>query len=158
MFAKIQTTAYPPGAKPVLIWDGERSFCKYWVIHLRKYTKHKVTYRTYQEAGDRFPDIPLMEFRKASRLIEGNGNVFSGPDSLYRSLEYSDKRVWPWHSWYHKYAWFEDISDHGYTFIAKNRSGIFKITKALFGKSPERLKPYWLVYMVVFAFIICIII
>src|SRR5680860_482010 len=149
MFSKIEKTAYPPNTKPVFIWDGECGFCKFWVVRLKIHTKNKIAYRTYQEAAGQFPDIPVKEFKKASRLIEVNGGIYSGPDSLYRSLQHAENIVWPWHRWYYRYVWFTKVSDHGYFFIAKNRPMMFKLTKVLFGERPEKLKLYWLIYIVV---------
>lgn len=149
MFSKIKKTDYPPKKRPVLIWGGECGFCRFWVIRLKKSTNDNIAYRTYQEVADQFTDIPLREFKKASRLIEVNGAVFSGPDSLYRSLQYSDSKTFSLHNRYRKYSWFTKISDHGYRFIAKNRPMMFTLTKALFGDRPEKFKHYWLVYIIV---------
>lgn len=148
MFSKIKKTDYPPKRKPVLIWDGECGFCKFWVIRLKTFTEDKITYRTYQEKADQFLDIPLKEFKKASRFIEVDGAVYSGPDSLYRGLLHSDRHTLPWHRWYGSQPWFTKISDHGYDLIAKNRPLMFTLTKALFGKRPEKFRPYWLIYVV----------
>lgn len=149
MFSKIEKTDYPAKLRPTLIWDGECGFCRFWVIHLKQHTQNKIVYNTYQEAAARFPDIPLKEFKKASRLIEVDGGVFSGPDSLYRSLQYFDSKNFSWHNWYRKYVWFCKISDHGYNFIAKNRPMMFTLTKAMFGDRPEKLKHYWLLFILV---------
>jgi len=148
MFTKIKKTDYAPKAKPVLIWDGECGFCKFWVIRLKQRTKDNITYRTYQEAAKRFPDIPLREFRRASRLIEKDGRVYSGPDSLYRSLDHADTNSLSWHRWYQKHAWFTKLSDQGYNYMAKNRPFMFKLTKTFFGERPEKLFHYWLIYAI----------
>ena len=86
MFTKFYRTNYPPTEKPMMVWDGECGFCKYWVTRWKMYTGDRITYKTYQEVASQFKDIPLKEFKKASRLIEPNGSVYSGPDSAYRSF------------------------------------------------------------------------
>lgn len=146
MFRKFERTKYPPTKKPILVWDGECGFCKYWVLRWESLTQNKIDYKTYQEVASQFQDIPVKEFKKASRLIETDGRVFSGPDSAYRSYTYSHKSF-PWHRWYHNYSWFTKLSDHGYNFIAKHRPFFFKLTTLFFGKNPERLQPYWAVYL-----------
>ncbi|MGB7395873.1 MAG: DCC1-like thiol-disulfide oxidoreductase family protein [Pricia sp.] len=146
MFSKIESTAHPPKSKPVLIWDGECGFCKYWITYLKQRTKDNIVFETYQEAASRFPDIPLKEFKKASRLIELDGHVYGGPDSLYRGLKHSDEKTFPWHRWYQEYFWFTRLNDWSYNYIAKNRPFMFKVTKALFGENPKRLKLYWIIY------------
>ncbi len=148
MFQKFSKTNYPPSNKPVLVWDGECGFCKYWVTRWKSLTHDKIDYKTYQEIASQFQDIPLKEFKKASRLIETDGNMYSGPDSAYRSYTYTQKNL-PWHTWYTNYSWFTKLSDHGYNFIAKHRPFFFKLTKMFFGSDSKRLKPYWLLYLLI---------
>ena len=150
MFQKIKTTSYPPN-DPLLVWDGECKFCKWWKTRWELKTKNQLSFKTYQEVASQFPDIPLKEFKKASRLIATDGKVYSGPDSAYRSLYLAgDKK---WHQCYEKYSWFESVSDLGYNHIAKNRSFYYKATTFLFGKDPENPKKYWL-YFVLFLIIL----
>lgn len=144
MFAKIPKTNHPPN-RPTMVWDGTCGFCKFWKTRWQLQTKDKLKFVTYQDEAENFPDIPLKEFKKASRLIEPDGRVYSGPDSAYRSLYYTGNRNW--HQWYKQYSWFEKLSDTAYNHIAKNRDFYFKITKALFGNDPENLKMYWLFYL-----------
>ncbi len=150
MFQKFDTTAYPPREKPVLVWDGNCGFCAFWVERWQQKTKGQIDFITFQEIAEQFKDIPLKEFKKASRLIEPNGSVYSGPDSAYRSYHYTSN-PFPWHRWYKKYAWFTWLSDHGYNHIAKNRPFFFRLTHALFGKNPKKLKLYWLLYLTIVA-------
>lgn len=132
---------------PVLVWDGECGFCKYWVTRWKHLTRGKIQFSTYQEVAAQFPDIPLKEFKKASRLIEPDGVVYSGPDSAYRSYTYAQQSL-PWHRWYVSYPLFRWLSDHGYNHIAKHRPLYFTLTKACFGNDPVHLKPYWVLYIV----------
>jgi predicted DCC family thiol-disulfide oxidoreductase YuxK len=154
MFKKIDKTAYPP-SRPTLYWDENCGFCKYWRLRWELITGGKVDFVPYQEAAENFWDIPLKEFKKASRFIEPDGEVYSGPDSAYRSLYHAGNKKW--HRWYKKYPWFRYLSDHGYNHIAKNRPFYFKATKALFGKNPARPRVYWVYYVVVlFVFILLV--
>ncbi|WP_081209994.1 thiol-disulfide oxidoreductase DCC family protein [Salegentibacter sediminis] len=144
MFAKINQTEYPP-KKPTMVWDGTCGFCKFWKTRWQLKTKAKLRFVTYQEEAGEFPDIPEKEFKKASRLIEPDGRVYSGPDSAYRSLYYTGDEKW--HHWYQQYSWFEKLSDEAYNHIAKNRDFYFKLTKALLGEDPVNFKFYWLFYL-----------
>ena len=151
MFQKIKTTNYPP-VFPILIWDGECKFCKWWKTRWELKTKDQLSFKTYQEAASQFPDIPLKEFKKASRLIDTDGKIYAGPDSAYRSVFMAgDKK---WHNWYTEYKWFQELSDFGYNHIAKNRSFYYKFTSFLFGKDPKKPKAYWLIYLLVLIIII----
>lgn len=153
MFQKIKSTTNPPSF-PILIWDGECKFCKWWKTRWELKTSNQLSFKVYQEVASQFPDIPLKEFKKASRLIDIDGNVYSGPDSAYRSLYLAgDKK---WHQWYSNYKWFQKISDLGYNHIAKNRNFYYKATSILFGKDPEKPKKYWLFYILILIFLLIV--
>lgn len=145
MFTRIQKTSNPP-KQPLFIWDGECGFCKYWIIVWKSKTVG-LTYRTFQEVASEFPDIPLKEFKKASRLIEADGSVFSGPDSAYRTFWYLKNPKKHWHRQYESAGIFQKISDHTYNWIAKNRPLMMKLTLAFWGKNPLRRKPYWILWL-----------
>jgi len=145
MFAKIQKTQSPP-SQALFVWDGECGFCKYWIIVWKSKTVD-LNYKTFQEVAGEFPDIPLKEFKKASRLIDTDGSVFSGPDSAYRTLWYFEKPQEHLHLWYKSSGVFRRLSDHGYNFIAKNRPLMMKLTLAFWGKNPLKRKPFWVIYL-----------
>jgi len=149
MFSKIQRTAFPPIKKPMMVWDGKCGFCRYWISRWKSKTGNNIDYRTFQEVAEMYNDIPLKEFKKASRLIETNGSIYSGPDSAFRSFNYFEKKDTRWHRWYTRYTWFTWLSDHSYNFIAKNRSLMFTLTKLCFGKNPKTIRPYWILWLLV---------
>jgi len=130
MFKAISRVPNPP-KKPTLVWDGECAFCEYWILVWQSKTGKKLQYEKYQDVYERFPSIPLKEFKKASRLIETNGDVFSGPDSAYRSFMYFNSPIKFLHIWYYKYTFFRVLSNNLYNWIAKHRPFMFKLTKLL---------------------------
>ncbi len=144
MFKKIDHTSYKPKDN-ILIWDGDCGFCKFWKTRWEKQTEGIIQFKTYQNYAENFKDIPKKEFKKASRLIEKDGKIYSGPDSAYRSLWHADNKKW--HYLYTKNKLFRYLSDHTYNHIAKNRSFYYKFTKFLFGENPLNFKPYWLFYL-----------
>jgi len=151
LFKKITSTKNPP-SKNILIWDGDCGFCKFWKTRWQEKTKGKIIFETYQSYANHFPDFPLKEFKKASRLIEVDGKIYSGPDSAYRSLWHAGNKKL--HQLYTSNSLFKSLSDHGYNHIAKNRSFYFKVTKLLFGKDPLNIKPYWLFYLILLIILI----
>ncbi len=129
-----------------MVWDGQCGFCRYWILRWQKFTADKVEYRPYQEVASRFSDIDIIHFKSASRLIEPDGKVYSGPRSAYRTFTYGSK--WAFlDSWYAQYNWFEKLSDVIYQKVAKNRGFLFKVTKAMFGADPDQVRPFWAVYL-----------
>jgi predicted DCC family thiol-disulfide oxidoreductase YuxK len=153
MFEKVKQTAHPPKEKPIMVWDGNCGFCKYWTTRWKRFTQDKIEYIPYQEAHERFPDIDIKHFKKASRLIEKDGSVYSGPRSAYRTFTYGS----PWaflDKWYESYSWFQNISDRLYAKVEQNRSFMFKVTKAMFGSNPQETRPFWAIYLVILLYFI----
>ncbi len=129
-----------------MIWDGACGFCKYWILVWKKNSEN-IEFKTFQEVSDEFPEIPLKEFKKASRFIETDGSIHSGPDSAYMSLYHFNEPITFLHRWYEKYNWFQWISDHVYNEIAKHRPLLMKVTIAFWGKNPLKQKPYWIAWL-----------
>ncbi|WP_026450448.1 thiol-disulfide oxidoreductase DCC family protein [Aequorivita capsosiphonis] len=149
MFSKIHKTVFPPKDRPIMVWDGACDFCNYWIINWKSKTGDRIIYKTFQEVAGQFADIPLKEFKKASRLIKSDGSVYSGPDSAFRTFQYFKNPSLSWHLWYSQLKAFTILCDYSYNFIAKNRSFMFKVTKIFFGKNPENIKPYWLFLLLI---------
>ncbi len=152
MFSRIQKTSFPPKHK-LFIWDGNCGFCKYWITVWKSKTVG-LTYQTFQEVAHDFPDIPLKEFKKASRLIETDGSVYSGPDSAFRTFYYFHKPKKRWHRWYKSFTIFQKLSDQTYNWIAKNRPLMMKLTLAFWGENPMNRKAYWVVWLIGFLIIL----
>ncbi|HCQ15888.1 MAG TPA: thiol-disulfide oxidoreductase, partial [Cryomorphaceae bacterium] len=99
--------------------------------------------------------IALHHFKQASRLIEPDGSIFSGPRSAYRTFTYGSS--WGFlDKWYAQYGWFRKMSDWLYMRIAKNRSLLFRLTKLMFGGDPENTKPFWVIYLALIVYFIYI--
>lgn len=132
-----------------MIWDGQCAFCAYWIAHWQEITKDKVNYQAYQQAAEHFPDINKRHFMLASRLIECDGQIYSGPRSAYRTFTYGTK--WRFlDRWYETKPWFKSLSNNMYSWVTKNRGKLYKLSKLLFGSNPKNLKPFWAVYLLLF--------
>lgn len=148
MFVKISKTEYPPLRKPVLVWDGACPFCKFWVDVLKKYTGDRVEYAPYQRVAEQYRDIPVEAFKGAVQFIEPNGLVYSGPDTAYRSLLYLRRPLKFLHRLYKRSRFFAEVSDYVYYAISENRPLMHRVTMLMFGRNPEKLRPYGLVWIV----------
>src|SRR5690348_8513074 len=84
------TVAAPP-AKPLLIYDGECNFCKFWILRWQQSTKGRVEYGAAQEASvaERFPELGRERFEESVQLVETDGRVYSGAEAVFRSLVYA---------------------------------------------------------------------
>src|SRR5437763_490705 len=124
-----------PPLKPLVIWDGDCGFCRFWVLRYHFYTQKRVEYSTYQESADRFPQVPRANFQAAVHLIETDGSVHSGADAVFRVLAY--RRLWRWLPWaYEHFSLVRAISEFGYRRVATHRP-FFSIWTKLFWGRPE---------------------
>jgi predicted DCC family thiol-disulfide oxidoreductase YuxK len=147
MFQSIEKTAYYPKNKPLMVYDGNCGFCKYWVIKWKEISGDQVDYISYQRSHHRFKDIDEIHFKEAVRLIDTDGTVYNGPDAAFMTF-YLKGQVPFLHQWYISYQWFRRVFDLLYQWIADNRNYLFKISVRLFGKSARNPQNHWVKYLV----------
>jgi predicted DCC family thiol-disulfide oxidoreductase YuxK len=136
----LRVTNPPP--KALMIWDGECHFCRRWIERWREITVGEVDYATYQEAANRFPEIPLEQFQRAVAFVEPDGQTFFGAEAVYRSLRYQGSRKWL--AWsYDRIPGFAAISETAYNFIARHRGLGSSITRLLWGKDVRPPTYFW---------------
>jgi lipase maturation factor 1 len=126
---------HPPD-RPLVVFDGDCSFCRAWVDRWQRTTGDRADYIAYQQLGARFPEIPREAFSSAVHLILPDGAVFSGAHAVFRLLALVPGRsvsLWL----YEKVPGFGAISEAGYSLIARHRSFGYKVTKFLWGIPPE---------------------
>ncbi|HEX4653700.1 MAG TPA: lipase maturation factor family protein [Candidatus Udaeobacter sp.] len=137
---RLRVSNAPP--KPLMIWDGECHFCKRWVERWREITAGRIDYVTYQQAAQRFPEIPIERFKSAVALLEPDGEVLLAAEAVYRSLAHQDSRKWLAWSYDH-IPGFAAISEAAYKFIARNRSLGSTVTRVLWGKDVRPPTYFW---------------
>ncbi|PYJ39640.1 MAG: hypothetical protein DME81_03055 [Verrucomicrobia bacterium] len=131
-----------PLSKPLMIWDGECHFCRRWIERWREITAGEVDYATYQEAADRFPEIPLEQFQRAVAFIEPDGKTFFAAEAVYRSLACRSSRKWM--AWsYDQVPGFAAISEIAYGFIARHRKVGSAFTRVLWGRDVRPPTYFW---------------
>ena len=148
-----------PPRCPLTIWDGECHFCKRWIERWREITAGEVDYVTYQEAADRFPEIPVEQFKRAVAFIEPDGKTFFAAEAVYRSLQCRSSRKWLTWSYDH-IPGFATISELAYKSIARHRGIGSAVTRFLWGNDvrPPRyfcarrwfLRALGLIYLIAF--------
>lgn len=140
-----------------MVWDGHCGFCAYWITRWDKMTRGLINYRPYSDVAEDFPDIDPKAFQQAVRLIEPDGRVFSGAEAALRSFTYA--RSWGWlYPLYVEKKWFRKPANALYDWVAKHRPLMQKLTIALFGKNPEKLKHFWAIYMLAVVGIVVVIV
>jgi len=126
----------PPSGVPLLVFDGDCTFCGAWIGYWKRLTGDAIAYWPYQEVAERFPQIPRENFRRAVQLILPDGQVFSAAQAVFRSLAIVPGYVWLLWAYLHVPG-FAGVTEWGYRRIAANRSFCYHATVFLWGKHPE---------------------
>src|SRR6266540_3633907 len=131
-----------PPRRPLMIWDGECHFCKRWIERWREITAGEVDYVTSREAANRFPEIPVEQFKRAVAFIEPDGKTFFAAEAVYRSLRCRSSRKWLAWSYDH-IPGFATISELAYKCIARHRGIGSAVTRLLWGKDVRPPTYFW---------------
>ena len=122
--------------RPTLVYDGDCGICRYWVDYWQGLTGERVRYRPYQQAAADFPSIAPHAFAQAIQLIEPDGQVYSGAAATYRVLRYAPGHgAWCW--LYAHLPGFSQASERAYTFFARRRGLLHRVSRLLWGPSLE---------------------
>ena len=131
--------------KPLLIYDGNCTFCRKWIARWQGYTKDRVDYEPYQKVAKQFPQISQSEFESSVQLIE-NGKVYRGAEAVFRSLAYAPrKKCFLW--LYRFLPGFAPATEWFYNIVAARRKFFSKLTGFLWGdylEPPTYYFPRWL--------------
>src|SRR6185295_8056212 len=109
-----------PPARPLLLFDGDCGFCRRWILRWKALTRGRVDYAPSQEAGSRFPEIPVEDFRRSVQLVLPDGRVFRGAEAVFASLSFAPRggRLL---SAYRKVPGFAALTEAIYRAIADHR-------------------------------------
>lgn len=125
-------------AKPLVIYDGDCSFCRRWIVRWRMLTGNRVEYAPAQEVHGRF-SIPLKRFLETLHFADERGNMFTGAAAVFESLAKAPGHGWP--LWIYRHvpgaAW---VCETAYRWVASHRPWAGRLTNILWGQdiSPGR--------------------
>jgi lipase maturation factor 1 len=118
--------------RPLVVFDGECSFCRAWIEYWQKLTGERVQYCSYQEVGNRFPDLPEKDFASAVTLFLPGGEARSGAFAVFSVLALLPGKSWM--LWlYEHIPGFALIAELAYRMVARHRSFCYWATRALWG-------------------------
>ncbi|MCY4402732.1 MAG: lipase maturation factor family protein [Candidatus Poribacteria bacterium] len=120
-------------SKPILVYDNECDFCRYWITQWQHITQDRIDYAPYQEVAPQFNEIPLSAFQSSVQLILEDGQVFSGAEAVLRAL---NNRIFLWG--YYKLPLFAPLSEAVYRFVAHHRQFFSVMTRWFYGTHTER--------------------
>ncbi len=111
----------------MLIYDGDCSFCKYWVRRWQQHTQGKVQYIPFQEVPDGFHGISRKQFQRSVWLINSYGRPMHGAEAVAVLLQLSGHSTWNW--LYHRVPLASTVAELGYRIVADHRDLFYKLTK-----------------------------
>ncbi len=120
-------------SKPLLVYDNDCDFCRYWIAQWQHITGDSIDYTPYQEVAAEFPNIPLSAFENSVQLILQNGTVLSGAEAVLRALNNSFL-LWC----YNRLPGVASVSEGVYRLIAKHRPFFSALTRWFWGTHTER--------------------
>ena len=125
-----RSVAAPP-ARPLLIFDGDCAFCRFWIGRWKSLSGDRLDYAPYQEVGSRFPEISIEKFRRAVQLVLPSGEVFGGAEAVVRGLA-EVPRHGHWLVLYRVHL-IRPVVDLAYRTIAGHRNIAMRVTRLLWG-------------------------
>jgi predicted DCC family thiol-disulfide oxidoreductase YuxK len=121
-----------PPDRPLVIFDGDCSFCRVWIEYWKQLTGDRASYAPYQEAADRFPEIAREKFAAAVQLVLPEGKVYSGAHAAFGLLALAPGHgFWLW--LYERMPGVAPVAEAVYGLIARHRSFAYRVTKHLWG-------------------------
>lgn len=118
--------------KPLMLFDGDCTFCRTWIAHWKTLTAGAVDYVPYQEAAHRFPEIDATRFRSAVQLVMPDGAVAQGAEAVFLSLRDVPGRGWLSRA-YRAIPPFRWLTEAAYRLVASHRVFAAKATRLLWG-------------------------
>jgi predicted DCC family thiol-disulfide oxidoreductase YuxK len=126
-----------PPERPLLVFDGDCGFCRFWTGRWRHRTGSSVEYQASQgrDIPQRFPEISRDQAARAVQLIETDGRVSEGAEAVFRLLVLGRCRGPLWA--YEHLPGVSRASDRAYRVFANHRPFWAAVTRLLWGNVPE---------------------
>ncbi|MFO1500937.1 MAG: DUF393 domain-containing protein, partial [Verrucomicrobiota bacterium] len=124
-------------ARPILIYDGDCNFCRFWIERWRLLTVDRLDYIELQSptVAERFPNLPRADLVKAVHLVEPDGNICQGAEAVFRSLALNPS--WRWLlAAYRSLPGVKPASERLYQYVAEHRTGLSAVTRIALGGYP----------------------
>jgi predicted DCC family thiol-disulfide oxidoreductase YuxK len=125
--------------KPLMLFDGECQFCRFWIHRWSAQTREAVDYLPSQEFSvpRRFPEIPKKEYRQSVLLIEPSGVVYHGAEAAVRSLATNPRHRWMARIYY-QVPGVRPVSEWAYKVVSAHRPRMAALNRLIFGRKAEQ--------------------
>jgi predicted DCC family thiol-disulfide oxidoreductase YuxK len=122
--------------RPLLLFDGDCGFCRYWVARWRVLTRGEVDFAPAQAEASRFPKISKEAWSRSVQLVTPQGEIYSGAEAVFRSLAYAPEHRWQL-AIYQNLPGARPVCEWAYGLVAAHRGFFSKLTRLTLGRDPE---------------------
>ena len=121
--------------KPILVFDGECGFCRFWIDRWRCRTADRLEYLPFQseDVARRLPNLSRDRCKRAVHLVEPDGSVREGAAAVFRALAACGGSRAGWFLYEHAPA-FAPLSERAYRLIADHRPLADRVRKWCWGQ------------------------
>ncbi len=123
-----------PPKKPLVIFDGDCGFCRYWILRWQRLTGDAADYLPQQEPriGKEFPELDPSALQESVHFITTDGTVYRGAEAVFR-LYASAGRNLPL-GLHQKLPGAKAVCEFGYRNVATHRILVSQITRFFVGR------------------------
>src|SRR3984885_1213529 len=130
-----------PGAerlpeRPLLLFDGDCGFCRFWVARWRAATRGQVDFAPAQQEAARFPEIAKESWKRSVQLVTPTGEVYGGAEAVFRTQAYAPERRWML-GVYRRVPGAQFVSEAAYRLVERHRGFFSWLTWLGWGRDPE---------------------
>ena len=118
-------------AAPTLLYDGDCTFCAYWVRYWQRLTGGRVRYQPYQDALHEFTELSAAECRRSIQYVGPDGSRAAGADAAFRVLAAAGHGAYA--AMYRRSALLARWSEGAYDAISRRRDYAYPVARALWG-------------------------
>ena len=126
-----------PPVRPLVIYDADCDFCRFWIARWRHVTAERVDYISSQEIAGDFPEIPQEDYQRAVLLVNADGEVFCGAEAVFRAFSHNARQLWALRL-YQQLPGFAPITEFVYRYVAGHRRFSSTLTRWCWGRHPIR--------------------
>jgi predicted DCC family thiol-disulfide oxidoreductase YuxK len=123
-------------SRPILVYDGDCTFCGVWVRYWQRRTADRLEYVPAQRIAERVPGLSPEEFRESVGLLYPDGRRFRGAEAVFHLMHEGYEVRWPL-MLCDRLPGFSHLAEAGYRVIADHRSFFYGVTRLLWGKEVE---------------------
>jgi predicted DCC family thiol-disulfide oxidoreductase YuxK len=135
--AALRRVSQPPSGRPLLVFDGECSFCRRWVERWRAAGAEHFDIEPFQSAAARYPELAPAQFEQAVQLIQTDGRVFSAAEAVLRARALATSGGWLL-AGYERLPGFAPAAETIYRAVASHRPLLSWLTGVFWGAEVSR--------------------